>query len=90
MRSRYSAFAMGNTQYLLATWHERTRPALKLDDNPEWVKLEILAAGHQGDQGHVHFRAFYRVQGELGMLAEHSTFVREDGVWFYLSGDIQS
>ena len=27
MRSRYSAFAVGDAAYLLATWHPSTRPA---------------------------------------------------------------
>ena len=32
MRSRYSAFAVGDADYLLATWHPTTRPAeLALD-----------------------------------------------------------
>lgn len=86
MRSRYSAFALGMADYLLRTWHTSTRPRLDLRDNPEWVRLEVLTSGHQGDQGHVHFRAFYRSGGELGMLAEESHFVRDNGVWYYVSG----
>ena len=27
MRSRYTAYVLGHADYLLATWHERTRPA---------------------------------------------------------------
>lgn len=87
MRSRFSAFALGLTDYLLATWHPRTRPTLDLSDNPEWVKLEVLDTWQRNDTGFVHFRAFYRVGGELGMLEEKSDFIREDGVWLYVKGD---
>lgn len=87
MRSRFSAFALGLTDYLLATWHPRTRPRLDLSDNPEWVKLEVLETRERADNGFVHFRAFYRVDGELGILEEKSDFVRENGIWFYVKGD---
>lgn len=86
MRSRYSAFALGNTRYLLSTWHPSTRPSLNLADNPEWVKLQVLTSRSDGDRGFVHFRAFYRADGELHMLEEQSRFVREQGHWFYLDG----
>ena len=37
MRSRYSAFAVGDAAYLLATWHPSTRPpALELDPGVRW------------------------------------------------------
>ena len=29
MRSRYSAYVLGNEAYLLATWHPDTRPAVR-------------------------------------------------------------
>ena len=87
MRSRYSAFALRLTDYLLATWHATTRPhALSLADNPDWVALQIVSDSADGDQGKVHFRAFYQLGSETGMLEEHSEFVRESGRWFYLNG----
>ena len=42
MRSRYSAFAVGDLDYLLAPWHPSTRPAeLALDDELRWVRLDV-------------------------------------------------
>lgn len=43
MRSRYSAFAVGDADYLRATWHPSTRPAdLDLDDDVEWRRLDVV------------------------------------------------
>lgn len=88
MRSRYSAFALGLTDYLLQTWHPSTRPSLELDDNPTWVKLQILASDQQQEHGWVHFRAFYQAQGELQMMEERSRFVREAERWWYVDGTL--
>jgi SEC-C motif-containing protein len=86
MRSRYSAFVVGDPAYLLATWHEPTRPrSLELDPDVRWTGLEIVATsgGSMLDtEGTVAFRAS-RVDG---VQAERSRFVRENGRWFYLDG----
>lgn len=88
MRSRYSAFVLKLTDYLLASWHPDTRPAtLDLADSPEWTGLQVLSSGEEGDRGQVHFRAVYRVVGGFGYLEEHSDFIRENGQWYYVSGD---
>ncbi|GAA4552630.1 YchJ family protein [Amycolatopsis samaneae] len=91
MRSRYSAFAVGDAGYLLRTWHSSTRPArLDLDPGRRWVRLEIL--GHTGGgllqaEGTVEFRAHSRHDGQRDILHEHSRFVREDGQWRYLDAN---
>ena len=88
MRSRYSAFAIGDADYLLRSWHSRTRPArLRLDPGQRWTRLEILGSDRGGlfdTTGTVRFRAHYRQAGRPGRLDEHSRFVREDGSWVYL------
>ncbi len=88
MRSRFSAFAVGDTTYLLRSWHSSTRPArLHLDPGQRWTRLEILDAERGGlfdSTGTVAFRAHYRQAGRPGTLAEHSRFTREDGHWVYL------
>ncbi|MEV0428616.1 YchJ family metal-binding protein [Micromonospora sp. NPDC050495] len=88
MRSRYSAFAVGDADYLLRSWHSRTRPArLRLDPGTRWTGLEILETDRGGlfdTAGTVAFRAHYREAGRPGSLTEHSRFVREDGRWVYL------
>lgn len=87
MRSRFSAFAMGNAEYLQRSWHASTRPTnLTLDDGERWVGLSIVESKQQGDQGSVHFRAISHDTGGFSVLEETSRFVKEDGHWFYLDG----
>lgn len=94
MRSRYSAFAVGDAPYLLATWHPRTRPrSLELDPDQVWRRLDVLATRAGGpfdDAGEVEFAAHFRdaATGERGRLHEVSRFVRDDGAWFYVDGDV--
>ena len=90
MRSRYSAFAVGDTDYLLATWHPSTRPrTLDLDDGVEWLRLEILSTsdgGEEDDAGTVEFAAHYwtAADHQRGLQRERSAFARERGQWFYV------
>lgn len=94
MRSRFTAFALGDVPHLLRTWHPSTRPAeLVLDDDLRWVRLDILDKQQGGpfdDQGIVEFEAVHRGPHGRGCLRERSRFVREDGRWSYVDGDIRS
>lgn len=87
MRSRYSAYVLNLHDYLLATWHESTRPA-SLEDSPtRWLGLEVK---HHIQQGATHatveFVARFRADGRGHRLHEISNFVRENGHWFYIDG----
>ena len=88
MRSRFSAFAVGHADYLLESWHPSTRPAaLELDSELRWYRLDILgtrAGGPLDREGTVEFDAFYRSPACSGSQRENSSFVREDGLWYYL------
>jgi len=88
MRSRYSAFAVGDAAYLLATWHSSTRPrSLELDPGTRWTGLDVLATSGGGllaAAGTVGFRAHSVHSGARGDQHEVSRFVREDGAWRYL------
>lgn len=88
MRSRFTAFAVGEAAYLLATWHPRTRPAtLTLDPDLRWYRLDIrdrTAGGPLDAEGEVEFEAYWCSPDDRGSLRERSRFVREGGRWFYL------
>ena len=90
MRSRFSAFAVGDPAYLLATWHPSTRPpSLELDPTVRWTGLDMLATSDGGllaSEGTVEFRAWYRHEGATGSQHETSRFVRLNGSWTYLDG----
>lgn len=91
MRSRFSAFALGLPDYLLASWHPSTRPvALDLEPDVVWRRLQIVdtvAGGPDDAEGVVEFRASNRGPDGAGLLHERSRFVRVDGRWVYLDGD---
>ncbi|CAN5357206.1 YchJ family protein [soil metagenome] len=91
MRARYSAYARGLPDFLLATWHLSTRPAaLDLDPGLRWYRLEILSRTRGGmldAEGTVEFRAAYRAGPQAGQQHEVSSFVREGGSWYYLDGE---
>ena len=90
MRSRYSAFALDDADYLRTTWHPRTRPAaLDLDGDVRWTGLDVLATTGGSPletEGTVEFRAHYVVAGRSGAQHERSRFAREHGRWLYVDG----
>ena len=89
MRSRYTAFALELTDYLLKSWHSSTRPG-QLELSPtQWKRLEVFESGQENEQGWVHFRATFLEQGQWSTLEERSLFCREDGHWRYLKGTPQ-
>jgi len=93
MRSRFSAFALGLEDYLLASWASATRPNAEefaLDDGLEWRRLLIRdtsAGGPDEATGYVAFTAIARgPQGRIE-LRERSRFARDDrGRWVYVDG----
>ena len=89
MRSRYSAFVLGDVAYLLATWHTSQRPAeLTLDAGGKWLGLEIKQHHNTGEHtAEVEFVARFRVGGKAVRQNELSRFVREADRWFYVDGD---
>jgi len=91
MRSRYCAYVLGLHDYLLATWHASTRPAALEPDPPgmKWLGLEVRRASPvDGDRGTVEFVARSKLGGRASRLHEVSRFVREDGRWLYVDGDV--
>ena len=102
MRSRFTAFALHDDAWLLATWHPSTRPGdLELDPGTRWYRLDVLgtrAGGPFDDDGVVEFAAHHRSADGAGVLHEISRFVRErvpgdaggpaDRRWLYVDGDV--
>jgi SEC-C motif domain protein len=91
MRSRYSAFVTGRTDYLRVTWHASTRPAdLAPDQEVKWLGLEVKASRVlDADHAEVEFVARSRIAGRGQRLHEKSRFVREGGCWLYVDGDLK-
>ena len=95
MRSRYSAYVRRDEPYLLATWHASTRPtALDLavqSPAPTWLGLDVKRHVPDGDRAVVEFVARLRHGGgKAQRMHEVSRFVREDGRWYYVDGDVDA
>ena len=90
MRSRFTAFAIGDEQHLADTWHPDTRPrSVEADPGTRWLHLSIVDVVDGGPfhaTGVVEFVAVYRDADGRGELAERSTFERVDGRWLYVTG----
>jgi len=95
MRSRYSAYTLGDESYLRATWHASTRPAdaiVNSDEKLQWLGLEVKSSlrlrqrkaeapdpATDLSEDTVEFVARYKVNGRAERLHEVSRFVREAG-----------
>lgn len=86
MRSRYSAYAVGDAEYLHETWDPATRPRrVTTDPATRWTGLEVLGRTGGGlfdTDGTVDFRAHH--DGAGAVVAEDSRFRRLDGRWVYV------
>ena len=91
MRSRYSAYTLGASRYLLATWATHTCPAdLDVIDGPRWLGLQILRFAEL-DETHaeVEFVARFKADGRMQRLHETSRFLRgDDSRWRYVDGEL--
>ena len=89
MRSRYSAYCTQEADYLVNTTHLSTRKfhkkaaILDWSQSNNWLKLEVIVA----TETTVEFKAFYVDEnGKAQMHHEKSSFVFENGSWFYVDG----
>lgn len=90
MRSRYSAFVVGNADYLYDTTHFSKRKDNSKNDylnntnNIKWQKLQIISSGLD----FVEFKAFYLNKDfKTEVLHEKSNFKLENGMWYYVDGE---
>ena len=93
MRSRYTAYAVGDRDHLFRTWHPATRPAdvdVDVDSTLVWTGLDVLSTGGDEVEGTVEFAAHWTSgEGRLrqrGAVRERSTFARRAGRWTYRDG----
>lgn len=90
MRSRYSAFVVGNEDYLRYSWHPDNCPKnIHLNEKTQWLGLKIKStrAGSIDDEtGEVEFIARNKIDGKASRLHENSRFNRFNGRWVYVDG----
>lgn len=93
MRSRFSAFAIPNGEYLMKTTLPTKRKFHNKNDLQEWgeinewTKLEIL----KSTLNQVEFKAYYNDEnGKPQIHHEFSLFQKENDRWYYVSGEFLS
>ena len=102
MRSRYSAYVVGNIDYVVATHDPAQRDqvdreaATMWSQQSQWLGLEIVATeagGPDDDAGVVEFIARFMLGGRPQQHHERSRFTRVDeGAgprWVYVDGEVQ-
>ena len=96
MRSRFTAYALGKVDYLIATTAAEERAKLDREDLAQYcrsvrcISLKILSTelGGAGDEtGVVRFQASLQFNGRRTLHLEKSRFVREEGRWVYVDGE---
>jgi len=96
MRARYSAYALGEIDYLIITLPLMDRKnfdrksALLWSEQSEWQGLEILSSKESstGDKATVEFIAKYKIQDEEIKHHEIGKFQKASGRWFFLDGKV--
>lgn len=92
MKSRYSAYASHQADYLWETTHSSQRKyyskaeILNWATANEWQKLEIISA----TENTVEFKAYFLDENKQNQIHhEFSTFVEENDIWFYVDGKFE-
>ena len=90
MRSRFSAYATRDGQYIYDTYAQVSKIKQSLIDIQQWadeciwLALEI----HQSSKFTVEFSAYYITDNTLCCIREKSNFIMENDLWRYLDGEI--
>ncbi len=95
MRSRYTAFAIKNMNYIFETTHPQARFEFDRKANQEWAdqaeftKLEVLSSSVNANKGTVEFKAHYKMQGaEPAIHHEMAYFRKQEDVWYFRDAKI--
>ncbi|WP_213879995.1 YchJ family protein [Pseudomonas sp. dw_358] len=93
MRSRYSAYVLGQLDYLVATTLPVQQPGLDLEAIAQWsaqstwLGLEVEGAevfGGQPEHAFVSFSARWHDQAGEHCHRERSSFVQHQGRWYFI------
>ncbi|CAM4172864.1 YchJ family protein [Acinetobacter pragensis] len=92
MRSRYSAFARHEIDYIVQTTALGQQQALDVpaianwSKSNQWLRLEVVQADENLDKTHaqVEFKAHYHDGKQAHVHHEVSHFVKQNGAWFFL------
>lgn len=100
MRSRYSAYALKNARYIIATTHPQnegylqdkkiwTQRLMQYMNSTAFLGLQVMNSRTSDDsnEGFVTFHATLMVNGNDASFTEKSRFVKQGGKWLYIDGE---
>lgn len=98
MRSRYTAYALCEVDYIMNTTHPSTRRQYTSDGIKQWAlssvwkKLEIISTNKgklEDTIGYVEFKAYYSdLAGQNHIHHEYSTFKKIGTNWMFVEGKV--
>ncbi|WP_441004470.1 YchJ family protein [Pseudocolwellia agarivorans] len=94
MRSRYTAYAIKNSQYIFNTYSSASQKKQSLQEIDTWAKdTQWLNLYVVGTSEHINnatptvtFEAIYKNNGSFYKMREKSSFVKENDHWRYVDG----
>lgn len=99
MRSRYTAFATGNVDYIIQTHDPERRGDIDetstadWSKNSEWLGFELVSAeagGENDNAGVIEFVARYKVKGVTINHRERAVFRKHGDRWVFVDGQIKN
>lgn len=97
MRSRYTAFATGNMDYIFETTDPQTRSSFDMQANRDWAQsskflnLEVIRSSEEGNKGLVEFKATFQAGDQEPQIHhEVSKFRKQAGIWYFREGKVKS
>jgi SEC-C motif-containing protein len=92
MKSRYTAFAIGKIDYIIktSTFQKDFDDLKSFSNSCKFKKLEILEFLDGSREAYVIFRATIFCDTQDNSFTEKSRFIKENGKWYYESGQILS
>jgi len=98
MRARYTAYALGEIDFVMDTHDPETREEISREvteawsKDSDWLGLEILSirkGGEKDDEGTVEFKAHYKSEQEGARHTHHemALFIRRDESWYFTDGN---
>lgn len=99
MKSRYTAYVVGDAKYIIKTTHPQNIEYTKdtqawassikeFSSNSEFIGLSILDFIDGEEIAFVTFNASIKQNGQDSSFIEKSRFEKVDGMWLYHSGKI--
>lgn len=92
MRSRYTAYTLGNIDYIMRTMKSPAADDFNAEETKEWskqvkwLKLEVLNSSPFDTKGYVEFMAHFTYADKKQVIHERSEFILENGRWYYIDG----